>query len=55
MAPLVPHWPQPSHPDVQEVIFSSNPEDYSSKAISRVNLPPNASKFLFGKLVVFLN
>ncbi|KAG6037174.1 hypothetical protein E4U41_005283 [Claviceps citrina] len=40
MAPLIPHWQQPSHASIQEVIF--NDEDYTSKSLSRVALPPFA-------------
>jgi len=47
MAPLTPHWVQPSHPDVQEVII--NEAEFSSKSISKVALPPFAvfAKFDF--------
>ena len=38
MAPLKPHWPQPSHPDIQQVII--NEAEYTSKSLSRVSLPP---------------
>lgn len=38
MAPLIPHWHRPSHPEVQEVI--ENPAEYTTKSISRVALPP---------------
>ena len=40
MAPLTPHWVQPSHPDVQEVVV--NEAEFSTKSISRVTLPPFA-------------
>lgn len=40
MAPLKPHWSQPSHPDLQEVIV--NEAAFSSKTISKVSLPPGA-------------
>lgn len=45
MAPLVPHWSQPSHPDIQEVII--NDAEFTSKSLSRVSLPPFA---VFAKL-----
>lgn len=45
MAPLVPHWKQPSHPEIQEVII--NEAEFTSKSISRVTLPPFA---LYAKL-----
>ncbi|TPX10559.1 uncharacterized protein E0L32_008445 [Thyridium curvatum] len=45
MAPLTPHWVQPSHPDIQEVIV--NEAEFTSKSLSRVDLPPFA---LFAKL-----
>lgn len=38
MAPLKPHWDQPSHPDVQEVII--NEREFTSKSLSRISLPP---------------
>ena len=38
--PLVPHWTQPSHPDVQEVIV--NDAEFTSKSLSKVALPPFA-------------
>jgi hypothetical protein len=41
MAPLAPHWSQPSHPDVQEVVFSSG-DEFLSKSFSKVALPPFA-------------
>ena len=40
MAPLTPHWQQPSHPDIQEVII--NEAEFSSKSLSKVALPPFA-------------
>lgn len=40
MAPLTPHWHQPSHPDVQEVVI--NEAEFTSKSLSRVALPPFA-------------
>ncbi|KAK4098198.1 hypothetical protein N658DRAFT_477441 [Parathielavia hyrcaniae] len=45
MAPIKPHWVQPSHPDVQEVIV--NEAEFTTKSISKVALPPFA---LFAKL-----
>jgi len=41
MSPLTPHWAQPSHPDIQEVIFASGNE-FLTKSISKVSLPPFA-------------
>ncbi|ROT43427.1 hypothetical protein SODALDRAFT_305473 [Sodiomyces alkalinus F11] len=41
MAPLKPHWTQPSHPDVQEVIKASDTE-FLTKSVSKVTLPPFA-------------
>ncbi|PNH39407.1 hypothetical protein VD0004_g7490 [Verticillium dahliae] len=41
MAPLTPHWTQPSHPDVQEVIKASETE-FLTKSLSKVALPPFA-------------
>ncbi|KAH9907963.1 hypothetical protein F4778DRAFT_455409 [Xylariomycetidae sp. FL2044] len=38
MAPLKPHWKQPSHPDVQEVII--NEHEFTSKSLSKVSLAP---------------
>jgi len=45
MAPIKPHWVQPSHPEVQEVII--NEAAFTTKSISRVALPPFG---LFAKL-----
>jgi hypothetical protein len=42
MAPLTPTWPQPSHPSIQEVILPSNPLDFTTKSLSKVDLPPYA-------------
>lgn len=39
MAPLTPHWTQPSHPDIQEVVFGKG-EDFSSKSLSKVTVAP---------------
>ncbi|KAI1136572.1 hypothetical protein F5Y05DRAFT_405155 [Hypoxylon sp. FL0543] len=38
MAPLTPHWDQPSHPDIQDVII--NEHEFTSKSLSRISLPP---------------
>ncbi|KAH6850864.1 hypothetical protein B0I37DRAFT_123275 [Chaetomium sp. MPI-CAGE-AT-0009] len=38
MAPIKPHWAQPSHPDVQEVIV--NEAAFTTKSISKIALPP---------------
>ncbi|KAK6080463.1 galactose-proton symport [Seiridium cupressi] len=38
MSPLKPHWKQPSHADIQEVII--NEHEFTSKSLSRVTLPP---------------
>ncbi|KAI1373780.1 hypothetical protein F4677DRAFT_428259 [Hypoxylon crocopeplum] len=38
MAPLTPHWDQPSHPDIQEVII--NEHEFTSKSLSKISLPP---------------
>ncbi|PHH63260.1 hypothetical protein CDD81_6117 [Ophiocordyceps australis] len=40
MAPLTPHWHQPSHPDMQHVMVS--PAHYASKSLSKVALAPFA-------------
>ncbi|KAF7553358.1 hypothetical protein G7046_g7124 [Stylonectria norvegica] len=40
MAPITPHWHQPSHPEIQEVII--NNAEFTSKSLSRVTLPPFA-------------
>jgi hypothetical protein len=49
MAPLTPHWSQPSHPSIQQVIIPSDPSDFTTKSISKVTLPPYAlfAKFSF--------
>ncbi|KAJ2970718.1 hypothetical protein NQ176_g8050 [Zarea fungicola] len=46
MAPLTPHWQQPSHPDVQEVVIV-NEAEFTTKSLSRVALAPFA---LFARL-----
>ncbi|KAI1460909.1 hypothetical protein F4805DRAFT_415995 [Annulohypoxylon moriforme] len=38
MAPLTPHWAQPSHPDIQDVII--NTHEFTSKSLSKISLPP---------------
>lgn len=45
MAPLKPHWVQPSHPDIQQVIV--NEAEFTTKSISKIALPPFG---LFAKL-----
>ncbi|KKA26639.1 hypothetical protein TD95_002641 [Thielaviopsis punctulata] len=37
-SPLKPHWVQPSHPNIQQVIIST--DGFLSKSLSRVDLPP---------------
>ncbi|CAK7209520.1 hypothetical protein SCUCBS95973_000468 [Sporothrix curviconia] len=42
-APLKPHWVQPSHPAIQEVLIGNNGDsEFTTKSISRVDLPPFA-------------
>ena len=41
MAPLTPHWQQPSHPAIQEIIIV-NEAEFTTKSLSRVALPPFA-------------
>ena len=38
MAPLKPHWKQPSHSDIQEVMI--NEHEFTSKSLSKISLPP---------------
>ncbi|KAK0615821.1 hypothetical protein B0T17DRAFT_619428 [Bombardia bombarda] len=38
MAPLTPHWSQPSHPDIQEVVI--NEAAFTSKSLSKAVFPP---------------
>lgn len=38
MSPLKPHWRQPSHPEIQQVII--NEHEFTSKSLSLVTLPP---------------
>jgi hypothetical protein len=38
MAPLTPHWPQPSHGEIQEVIIGK--EGFTSKSFSKVTVAP---------------
>lgn len=37
-APLKPHWQQPSHPDIQQVVWGEG--DFSSKSLSKVAVAP---------------
>ncbi|RFU25403.1 hypothetical protein B7463_g10943, partial [Scytalidium lignicola] len=46
MAPLTPHWAQPSHGDIQEVVMTS-PTEFTTKSLSKISLPPYG---LFAKL-----
>ncbi|KAM3555798.1 hypothetical protein MY1884_005397 [Beauveria asiatica] len=41
MAPLTPHWQQPSHPKIQEVVIV-NETEFTTKSLSRVALAPFA-------------
>lgn len=41
MAPLTPHWTQPSHPDIQEVVIGKE-GDFSSKSLSKITVAPLA-------------
>ena len=42
-APLTPHWPRPSHPDLLHVVHPcADPAAFASRAISAVSLPPGA-------------
>ncbi|KAL2160421.1 hypothetical protein VTH06DRAFT_1594 [Thermothelomyces fergusii] len=45
MSPIKPHWVQPSHPDIQEVIVDE--AAFATKSISKISLPPFG---LFAKL-----
>jgi hypothetical protein len=45
MAPIKPHWSQPSHPDIQDVIV--NDAEFTTKSVSKIALPPFG---LFAKL-----
>jgi hypothetical protein len=45
MAPLKPHWAQPSHGEIQEVVIGK--EGYTSKSFSKTTVPPFG---LFAKL-----
>lgn len=40
MAPITPHWAQPSHPDIQQVVAGKEGE-FSSKSLSRVTIEPS--------------
>ncbi|CCX30186.1 hypothetical protein FPQ18DRAFT_103778 [Pyronema domesticum] len=42
MAPLVPHWTQPSHPECLKVVPSEDPENFTTLSTSLVDLPANA-------------
>lgn len=45
MSPLTPHWHQPSHPTIQDVII--NNEEFTTKSYSKVTFAPFA---VFAKL-----
>jgi len=40
MAPLTPHWSQPSHAEIQKVIFSQNKDEFTSKSVSVIDVSP---------------
>lgn len=40
MAPLKPHWTQPSHPHLLQVIVSDNEAEFTSKAVSTAAAAP---------------
>ena len=42
MAPLTPYWARPSHPSIQEVCIPSDPSQFTTKSLSKVNLAPYA-------------
>ncbi|KAG0646160.1 histone H3-K36 methyltransferase [Hyphodiscus hymeniophilus] len=42
MAPLTPSWAQPSHPDIQDVVLPTDPSQFTTKSLSKVDLPPYA-------------
>lgn len=42
MAPLKPHWTQPSHPHFLQVIVSDNETDFTSKSVSTASAAPFA-------------
>lgn len=39
MAPLKPHWTQPSHPEIQQVVLGKE-GDFTSKSLSKINVAP---------------
>lgn len=39
MAPLTPHWTQPSHPEIQQVVIGKEGE-FSSKSLSKITVAP---------------
>lgn len=39
--PLKPHWQQPSHPEIQQVVFGTE-GDFTSKSLSKTKLAPFA-------------
>lgn len=41
MAPVTPHWTQPSHPDIQEVRFGVDGE-YLTKSLSKISAAPHS-------------
>lgn len=40
MAPLKPHWTQPSHPHLLQVIVSDNEAEFTSKSVSTATAAP---------------
>jgi hypothetical protein len=51
MAPIKPFWTQPSHPEIQEVIYGEDENGFTTESISKISLP---SFGLFAKLVFIL-
>ncbi|CAP70704.1 uncharacterized protein PODANS_3_7680 [Podospora anserina S mat+] len=47
MSHVTPHWPQPSHPTIQQVIYATDDTSFTTKSLSLITLPPFG---LFAKL-----
>jgi hypothetical protein len=47
MAPLTPSWEQPSHPTIQTVVYPTDPSQFTTKSLSKIDLAPYA---LFAKM-----
>ncbi|EPQ61516.1 hypothetical protein BGT96224_4417 [Blumeria graminis f. sp. tritici 96224] len=45
MAPIKPHWIQPSHPEILQVVYGNDEDKFQSKTYSIIRMPPNSGRF----------